>query len=360
MGSNKKNSGNHDERLLRLNSEKRTIERRRKNLGKSITDNLPTVEVDPKTLDLYSTVDPLPVIMDAMQPLPRLIRQLEYPKWVKRGKVGLYGWGDDENWGFIRQLLEMNAGQDRYNQDLSDDKEKNLSVLKKEIKEYSADLGLICGITKVDRRFIAEAADEEFPYDTAVVLGRPIDRELMEQVPYPQDKLFDFEVYVKLGRQVFYVADFVRSKGYRAYARAAIDGTVKYPPHAIMAGLGELGAGGWVITKEFGPWVRWTMLAVDADIDPDNPVDLNMSEYCDNCRRCMEACPGNAIPEERVHWRGVVKRKLNDKKCFPYFEKYDGCGICLKVCPIGRFGYEKCMKAYQEDGTILIKENRRD
>ena len=66
MGSNKKNSGNHDERLLRLNSEKLTIERRRKNLGKSITDNLPTVEVDPETLDLYSTVDPLPVVMDAI------------------------------------------------------------------------------------------------------------------------------------------------------------------------------------------------------------------------------------------------------------------------------------------------------
>ncbi len=351
MRSNKKNPRNRDERLLRMNPEKLAIERRRKNLGKHITDNLPAVEIDAKTLDLYSNVDPH-LTVDALQSLSTFLEKLEYPKWAKVGKVGLYGWGDDEHWGFFRQVFEMNAGQDIHHQDLSDDREEDLSALKKEIKEYAAGLGLLCGVTKVDRRFITGGADEAFPYDTALVLGRPMDRELIEQIPYPKDKLFDFETYVKLGRQVFYVADFVRSKGYRAYVRVPLDATVKYPPHAIMAGLGELGAGGWVITKEFGPWVRWCMLSVDADIEPDKPADLNMAEYCDNCRRCIEACPGNAIPEERVNWRGVVKRKIDDKKCWPYFVKYEGCGICLKACPIGRFGYEKCMKSYRENGTI--------
>jgi len=42
-------------------------------------------------------------------------------------------------------------------------------------------------------------------------------------------------------------------------------------------------------------------------------------------------------------------------KCWPYFEKYDGCGICLKVCPINKFGYEQCMDAFKKDGTILKK-----
>jgi len=67
---------------------------------------------------------------------------------------------------------------------------------------------------------------------------------------------------------------------------------------------------------------------------------------------------GNAISEERLWWRGVFKRKNNDTKCYPYFVKYEGCGICLKVCPINRFGYKECMKAYKKDGTILGKSKK--
>ena len=136
----------------------------------------------------------------------------------------------------------------------------------------------------------------------------------------------------------------------------AFDGRIKYPPHAINAGLGELGAMGVVITKQYGPRVRWTMISVDADIEIDKPVDLNMAAYCDDCMLCIKACPGDAISEERIWWRGVLKRKNNDTKCFPYFAKYDGCGICLKVCPIHRYGYEACMEAYRKDGTILRKK----
>jgi hypothetical protein len=194
--SSKKNPRDRDERLLRMNPEKLTIERRRKNLGKYITDNLPTVEIDPKTLDLYSNVDPH-LTVDALQSLSIFLEKLEYPKWAKFGKVGFYGWGDDEHWGFFRQNFEMNAGQDIHHQDLSEDREEDLSVLKKEIKKYAASLGLLCGVTKVDRRFIAGGEDEAFPFDTAVVLGRPMDRELIEEIPYPKDKLFDFETYVQ-------------------------------------------------------------------------------------------------------------------------------------------------------------------
>jgi len=60
----------------------------------------------------------------------------------------------------------------------------------------------------------------------------------------------------------------------------------------------------------------------------------------------------------------VLKRKINDTKCYPFFLKYEGCGICLKVCPIHRFGYAHCMKAFQgpipelPDGSPLALEKR--
>jgi epoxyqueuosine reductase QueG len=98
------------------------------------------------------------------------------------------------------------------------------------------------------------------------------------------------------------------------------------------------------------------MISIEAGIEPDEPVDLGMAKYCDACLLCVRACPGKSISRERIWWRGVKKRKNNDTRCYPYFEKYDGCGICLKVCPINRHGYDACMEAYRKDGTILRKK----
>jgi epoxyqueuosine reductase QueG len=159
----------------------------------------------------------------------------------------------------------------------------------------------------------------------------------------------------KSQERIFDVARFIREKGYRCFARVPFDGRVKYPPHAVMAGLGELGAQGVVITRQYGPRQRWCMISIDADITPDKPADLGMAAYCDACRICIRACPGGAISEERLWWRGVRKRKINDAKCYPFFKKYEGCAICLKVCPINRFGYDDCIGAFLRDGTILGK-----
>ena len=328
-------------RLRRANSRKQIIELRRPNPGKEITDRLPTVRVDPDTLDLYSEVQPVDELIGAMRDKWMLIGKVEIPKWRRRQKLGEYGWG------VAKGILAMDLLQSFSQRLVAGKRQEDLAELKEEIREFAAGLGYICGFTRIDRRFISEGRDDKFPYDTALVLGMEMDRGLLDQVPRPGDRLFDFEIYVKSGKKVFEVARFIRSRGYRCFARIPFDGWVKYPVHAVNAGLGELGANGVVITKEFGPRVRWTMISIDADIEIDGPVDLDMAAYCDACRRCIRACPGKAISEERVWWRGVLKRKINDTKCYPFFLEYEGCGICLKVCPIHRFGYAQCMEAFQ-------------
>jgi Pyruvate/2-oxoacid:ferredoxin oxidoreductase delta subunit len=316
------------------------------NHGKRITDSLRTIKIEPETLDMYTEVSPLQMLPGVMSNVLMLALRIEVPKLKKRRKLGDYGLS------VIKGLIRMNLWQPLFEKKVCVKRDNNLTILKQEIKHYAEKLGYLCGFTKVDRRFIAECRDDKFPFDTAVVLGMEMDKDLLDQVPYPGDRLFDFEVYVESGKRVFDVAEFIRSKGYRCFARIPFDGWVKYPPHAINAGLGELGALGVVITREFGPRVRWTMISVDAEIEPDSPVDLGMTEYCDACRLCIRACPGKAISDERVWWRGVFKRKVNDTKCWPFFVKYEGCGICLKVCPINRHGYNDCMTAYKKDGTI--------
>jgi Pyruvate/2-oxoacid:ferredoxin oxidoreductase delta subunit len=342
----------NESRPRRYNIRKQCVELRRPNPGKEITDNLPTVQIDPEALDMYSETHPLEELIEVMRNKWMLVTKMEIPKWSKRGKTREYGGG------LVRGILKMNLRQSAHNKKyVSKVREEDLSQLKKDIIAYAADVGYICGFTKIDRRFIAKGDDRRFPYDTAVVLGMEMDKELLDEVPAPGDKLFDFEIYMESGKRVFDVANFIRSKGYRCYARVPFDGCVKYPPHAINAGLGELGAMGVVITKEYGPRVRWTMISLKADIEIDKPVDLNMAAYCDDCLLCVKACPGKAISENRIWWRGVLKRKNQDTKCWPYFVEYDGCGICLKVCPIHRYGYDECMEAYRESGAILGKKS---
>ena len=345
-----------DNTQLRLgNARKQIIELRRPNLGKEITDRLPMVTVDPAALDLYAEVQPLDELVRPMRDKWNLVKKVEIPKWRKRQKLGEYGWG------VMKGILKMDFLQFITQRHVARKKQEDLAALKQEILKFAAGQGYICGFTHVDRRFIAEGRDDKFPYDTALVLGMEMDRDLLNEIPHPGDRLFDFETYVESGKRVFEVAGFIRSRGYRCHARVPFDGWVKYPVHAINAGLGELGANGVVITREFGPRVRWTMISIDADLEIDGPTDLNMASYCDACRLCIRACPGEAISEERVWWRGVLKRKINDTKCYPFFLKYEGCGICLKVCPIHRFGYANCMEAFQApipelpDGSPLAK-----
>ena len=129
-------TGNYDENLLRMNRETNLVEPRRKNFGKEITDNLPTIEVDGTAMDLYSNVSPLDRGPEMMNSFLDFLAGLEYRKMSKRNKLTLYMWGDDENWGMMRQFLEMMGGQHPIDQEVSPNRERDLSALKSSVKKY--------------------------------------------------------------------------------------------------------------------------------------------------------------------------------------------------------------------------------
>ena len=54
----------------------------------------------------------------------------------------------------------------------------------------------------------------------------------------------------------------------------------------MQAGLGEYGCHGLVITKEFGPRVRFGKIFTDLPLSHDRPVKFGVKEFCDMCRRC--------------------------------------------------------------------------
>lgn len=354
----KTGTNNPNNHMYKWNIKNMSVELRPTNLGKEITDTNPYVELDVEQFDYYSEVKPLDAVPDILSKnlVGGLILEIRKVKAVT-GNPLLYLPSMAKS--FVKAKVQLIKKE---HQKVAKVKQEDLGLLKEEIKDFAKSRGYICGFTKVDRRYISGAKDQAFPYDTAIVLGMEMEKDLVMEIPNPgssSNRLFDLEIYEKSGKEVFKVVDFIRAKGYKCTPCVPHNGVIKYPPHAVNAGLGNYGTQGLVITKEFGSRVRWTMISIDADIESDAPINLHVEAFCARCRLCQKSCPGNAIPKEASYWRGAMKRRINDKKCWPNFEKNNGCGICIKVCPFNNLGYEKCMHSLPTYYNYDLNESKK-
>ena len=76
-----------------------------------------------------------------------------------------------------------------------------------------------------------------------------------------------------------------------AAGRPAPDVLMDFNQAAVICGMGELGLGGFVLTPRFGPLQRFAFILTDAELEPDPPAPA----LCDQCGKCLSACPGRAI-----------------------------------------------------------------
>jgi epoxyqueuosine reductase len=112
---------------------------------------------------------------------------------------------------------------------------------------------------------------------------------------------------------------------------------------ATKSGLGWIGKNGNLLHKQAGSFFFIATLIVDIELAYDDPF---AKDYCGSCRRCIEACPTDAIVDNKV---------VDGSKCISYFtiELKDallpehmknrfadwmfGCDVCQDVCPWNRF-----------------------
>lgn len=112
---------------------------------------------------------------------------------------------------------------------------------------------------------------------------------------------------------------------------------------AQKSGLGWVGKNGNLIHKKSGSFFFIATLIVDIELEYDDPL---VHDYCGTCTKCIEACPTEAILENKV---------VDGSKCISYFtielkdalipssmkNKFDdwmfGCDVCQDVCPWNRF-----------------------
>ncbi len=128
---------------------------------------------------------------------------------------------------------------------------------------------------------------------------------------------------------------------------------------ATKSGLGWIGRNGNLITKHSGSFFFIATLIVDIELEYDDPF---AKDYCGSCTRCIDACPTNAILDNKV---------INGSKCISYYTielkdalipqemqgKFDnwmfGCDVCQDVCPWNRFSKPNTEAAFTPIPEIL-------
>lgn len=311
------------------------------NEGKKITDTNPLFNMaSVEELDLSTESEPF-TKYSGTQGTPEIFITWNMPG-VKDATGDMFGYQLDIGGDIIKMKLdEIMPGA------VSPKRENDMKILKKEIVQAAKELGFgVVGFTKLDRRYLAEGRDEFAPYQNIIVLGMEMDKEAIESAPIYDKLVPTYQTYKDSGREVHKLADFIRSKGWKAHPRVSLDGAIKLTPHGVNAGILNFGTSCNSISMEYGTRMRLCCITTEAELPVDRPRDLNVEEFCSRCRMCQKSCPVKAIPKEAIRHRGSYRRRVRDVKCFSsMMGSRKTCAICIKVCPFSKFGYDKCVES---------------
>ena len=325
------------------------------NAGKAITDNNPYVNlVDIEEFDVASEVYPY----------------FEVPQtWDKEMNVKIFSAmheevTDDAD-AFLAQIERdkqrmTEEAQGRSVPPVAAEQEQDLTRLKEEIRTFANSLGFAAmGVTRLDRRYIAENKDEDLPYDTLILLAHEMPLEEFKKIP-TDNPLVSFTSYRDGGQNVHKVADFIRSRGHQCLARVSSDGAIKYAPHAVNAGMGNYSTFGICIFPEVGTRTKVAGIITEAELPLDPPRNWNIEEFCSRCRSCQKTCPAGAIPRDEKRFRGMLKRQTYHQRCFEYMAMSYECSLCTRICPFSVLGYEQAMQALPRYLTYNIHRDEVD
>jgi epoxyqueuosine reductase QueG len=110
---------------------------------------------------------------------------------------------------------------------------------------------------------------------------------------------------------------------------------------AVRAGLGVRGLNNLVLTRRFGPRVRFGAVFTDLDLPADQP---HQDYYCVSCSQCLVACPTGALSPagfDRARCIGefepdaAMARLQREMLDFPTPHTRTQCAECIAACPIG-------------------------
>tara|TARA_B100000470_G_scaffold31475_1_gene21115 strand:- start:236 stop:1303 length:1068 start_codon:yes stop_codon:yes gene_type:complete len=224
------------------------------------------------------------------------------------------------------------------------------------IRDKAVEMGFLdVGFTDHDVRFIYQDRKEHVKYPNAICLALEQDFEETQTAPSMAAEHGHYGTYEVQAPMGLRMVDYILSLGYHAQLHGPSNHSAATIPMFVAAGLGQLGANGQLLTPHAGARCRLQIITTDAPVNFDEPIDYGFHAFCQVCQVCVNRCPGRALMREKIWWRGVEKNKLIYKRCRPVMSRYEGCAICMKVCPINKYGAKAVMEYYIETGQVLGK-----
>jgi NAD-dependent dihydropyrimidine dehydrogenase PreA subunit len=226
------------------------------------------------------------------------------------------------------------------------------------IRQKARELGYgEVGFTRSNRNYVYQSrkATMKPGLPNAICLALEQDYNKTQSIPSLEAEDTHFGTYFRQGPLTMELTDFIRALGYKVQVSGPTWHYGPMIPMFVEAGLGQLGANGQLLSPHFGSRARLQIIFTNAKVTYDQPIDYGIHQFCQVCQVCVNRCPGRALMPEKVWYRGVEKNKLVFKRCRPVMARYLGCGICMKVCPIQKYGMQSVMEHYVETGEVLGK-----
>jgi ferredoxin len=225
------------------------------------------------------------------------------------------------------------------------------------MKEHARALGISAvGVAEYDPKFtFAEYAGKHVGQRVIVCILEQ-NYPSTQMLPTSRSEQAALSTYGELMDAMTSLCRWLNQQGYRAQGDDQ-EGESIFIHYGVAAGLGQLGLNGQLLTPQAGSRCRLSVIYTDAPLELDEPVDYGLEGICDRCQICVRRCPVGAIPASRREHRGVVKIKLNTKRCFPIVAQAAGCAVCMKVCPVQAYGLEAVVDNFQRTGGILGKSS---
>lgn len=173
------------------------------------------------------------------------------------------------------------------------------------------------------------------------------------------------EDYHKVVKDKLYqLLNFIKEQAGDVNGRIFVDSApVMDKAWAKKSGLGWIGKNSNLINKQQGSFFFIGEIILDLELPEDGPI----KDYCGTCRRCIDACPTEAIVEPYV---------VDGSKCISYFTielkneipkevkgKFEnwvfGCDICQDVCPWNRFSKPHSEPRF-EPAISLLEMTKKD
>lgn len=223
------------------------------------------------------------------------------------------------------------------------------TTLTQELEQFSrqrgADLWGIADLAPA-RDFIASQGPPwvaEFP--RAISLGMRLSESIVDHHSPEESKqhsLYWHHVYDVVTRRLDFLAydvtRWLNERGFGClpvpasppYDFDTLKGIFSHKLAAHLAGVGWIGKNCLLLTKRFGPRVRFVTVLTDAPLETGVALKL----HCGRCHVCIDACPVNAFTGREFSPDEGRELRFDVFKCRDYHREHP-CGRCVSSCPIG-------------------------